>query len=188
MIRAPKRAVTRFFIPLIDVLILLYCIFLLMPLVEKGATSGRLTSGQAEALRRRIAQLEEILAKSEQTAGSRDEVRRLEEELAEERSKRAADRILLKKLYLDRDKLTLYRKEETVQGTSYRREITRAADAVEMATADAKEDPSKELMYLILYPPKKVPPDGWASDVALKWFGRLARLEWQELDVGGGGS
>ena len=31
MIGTPKRSVTRFFIPLIDVLILLFCIFLLMP-------------------------------------------------------------------------------------------------------------------------------------------------------------
>lgn len=31
MIRPPKRSVTRFFIPLIDVLILLFCIFLLLP-------------------------------------------------------------------------------------------------------------------------------------------------------------
>lgn len=35
MIERPKRAVTRFFIPLIDVLILLFCIFLLMPFMEK---------------------------------------------------------------------------------------------------------------------------------------------------------
>ena len=33
MIQMPRRSVTRFFIPLIDVLILLFCIFLLMPLV-----------------------------------------------------------------------------------------------------------------------------------------------------------
>lgn len=34
MIERPKRAVTRFFIPLIDVLILLFCIFLLMPFMN----------------------------------------------------------------------------------------------------------------------------------------------------------
>jgi hypothetical protein len=36
MIRMPRRSVTRFFIPLIDVLILLFCIFLLMEF-ETGA-------------------------------------------------------------------------------------------------------------------------------------------------------
>lgn len=37
MIILPKRSVTRFFIPLIDVLILLFCIFLLMPFVSSPA-------------------------------------------------------------------------------------------------------------------------------------------------------
>src|SRR5436309_4148251 len=36
MIQLPKRSVTRFFIPLIDVLTLLFCIFLLMPMVKSG--------------------------------------------------------------------------------------------------------------------------------------------------------
>src|SRR5215831_18982554 len=36
MIKLPRRSVTRFFIPLIDVLLLLFCIFLLMPLVKGG--------------------------------------------------------------------------------------------------------------------------------------------------------
>jgi hypothetical protein len=35
MIERPKRSVTRFFIPLIDVLILLFCIFLLMPIMNQ---------------------------------------------------------------------------------------------------------------------------------------------------------
>lgn len=35
MIELPRRAVTRFFIPLIDVLILLFCIFLLMPFMSQ---------------------------------------------------------------------------------------------------------------------------------------------------------
>ena len=34
MIEMPQRAVTRFFVPLIDVLILLFCIFLLLPFVS----------------------------------------------------------------------------------------------------------------------------------------------------------
>ena len=40
MITAPRRSVTRFFIPLIDVLILLFCIFLLMPLFKPQAGAG----------------------------------------------------------------------------------------------------------------------------------------------------
>jgi hypothetical protein len=37
VIRLPERAVTRFFVPLIDVLILLFCIFLLLPFVSAQA-------------------------------------------------------------------------------------------------------------------------------------------------------
>jgi hypothetical protein len=37
MITPPRRSVTRFFIPMIDVLILLFCIFLLMPFVSAPA-------------------------------------------------------------------------------------------------------------------------------------------------------
>jgi hypothetical protein len=36
-IQMPRRSVTRFFIPLIDVLTLLFCIFLLMPIFNKAA-------------------------------------------------------------------------------------------------------------------------------------------------------
>ena len=38
MIQLPKRSVTRFFIPLIDVLILLFCVFLFLPMVGQGDT------------------------------------------------------------------------------------------------------------------------------------------------------
>ena len=40
MIQLPKRSVTRFFIPLIDVLTLLFCIFLLMPMVKSGSEAA----------------------------------------------------------------------------------------------------------------------------------------------------
>ena len=36
MIRLPQRSVTRFFIPMIDVLTLLFCIYLLMPIVDNA--------------------------------------------------------------------------------------------------------------------------------------------------------
>ena len=39
MIELPRRSVTRFFIPMIDVLTLLFCIFLLMPMVKPPPSS-----------------------------------------------------------------------------------------------------------------------------------------------------
>jgi hypothetical protein len=47
MIELPKRSVTRFFVPLIDVLILLFCIFLLLPFVSRP--SGETPPPDSEA-------------------------------------------------------------------------------------------------------------------------------------------
>lgn len=48
MITLPRRSVTRFFIPLIDVLILLFCIFLLMPFVSSPVQSEDAVKNQAK--------------------------------------------------------------------------------------------------------------------------------------------
>ena len=69
MIHMPHRSVTRFFIPLIDVLLLLFVIFLLMP----------------------IANLEELEEKSETVSRLGDDVDSLEREL--QRLKAAEDAI-----------------------------------------------------------------------------------------------
>lgn len=50
MIQLPRRSVTRFFIPMIDVLTLLFCMFLLMPIIrESAALSGDETGGGGTA-------------------------------------------------------------------------------------------------------------------------------------------
>jgi hypothetical protein len=40
MIEAPKRSVTRFFIPLVDIMMLLFSMFLLLPILEVGGQAG----------------------------------------------------------------------------------------------------------------------------------------------------
>ena len=71
MIEMPQRSVTRFFIPLIDVLTLLFCIYLLMPVVEgtgepakDSAADARGALGEKErlelaALRQKVKDLEQ---------------------------------------------------------------------------------------------------------------------------------
>ena len=51
MIQMPRRSVTRFFIPLIDVLTLLFCIYLLMPIVKPAGAeeTGDAVPSPAEA-------------------------------------------------------------------------------------------------------------------------------------------
>jgi hypothetical protein len=49
MIQMPRRSVTRFFIPLIDVMILLFCIFLLMPIFDEARKDEDNSSGNSSA-------------------------------------------------------------------------------------------------------------------------------------------
>ena len=55
MLEMPRRSVTRFFIPLIDVLTLLFCIFLMMPAVRKTAEAE---VGVTASLEEKTAELE----------------------------------------------------------------------------------------------------------------------------------
>lgn len=90
MIQMPRRSVTRFFIPLIDVLILLFCIFLLMEF-ETGTKvdqQSEVVDGQAESidelqaeLRRRTNELhkfEELRPQLAELEQLRAEVERLQ--------------------------------------------------------------------------------------------------------------
>jgi hypothetical protein len=79
VIERPKRSVTRFFIPLIDVLILLFCIFLLMPFMnEPGKAADGETPGHKdvtpEAMRKEMAGMRIDLDRA------RREIKRLREE------------------------------------------------------------------------------------------------------------
>jgi hypothetical protein len=56
MIQPPRRSVTRFFIPLIDVLTLLFCIFLVMPLAKDAREANK--TAQEKAAEGRNRQLE----------------------------------------------------------------------------------------------------------------------------------
>ena len=49
MLRMPQRSVTRFFIPLIDVLTLLFCIYLLMPIIKPAGAEETADTGAAPA-------------------------------------------------------------------------------------------------------------------------------------------
>ena len=84
MIRMPRRSVTRFFIPLIDVLILLFCVYLLMPIVQTPSDAGDPTGGNSpltQAERRELESLRKTAsagAKARQiTEGERQELYRL---------------------------------------------------------------------------------------------------------------
>jgi hypothetical protein len=57
MIQMPRRSVTRFFIPLIDVLTLMFCIFLLMPLFNQRDEAGAAGADSMDAAQRELSKL-----------------------------------------------------------------------------------------------------------------------------------
>src|SRR4051794_8871495 len=100
MIELPRRSVTRFFIPMIDVLILLFCIYLLMPMV------GGRESPEAAAERRRMEDRLRLLEKERQLQGKDaealpDELRRKLEELRKLKAKELQQRLAVRVLQID---------------------------------------------------------------------------------------
>jgi hypothetical protein len=69
MIQMPRRSVTRFFIPLIDVMTLLFCIFLLMPVFKEADPENpdniarKATAKELQDLKDQVKELEEALKK-----------------------------------------------------------------------------------------------------------------------------
>src|SRR5262249_28017571 len=101
MIRPPHRSVTRFFIPLIDVLILLFCIFLLMPYVKP--VEGETGEGAVKAAPPpdpKAADVEELTREI-------DALRRERDRLLAERTK-VLDRLAIRVLEIDRESGRLY--------------------------------------------------------------------------------
>lgn len=88
MIHMPRRSVTRFFIPLIDVLLLLFVIFLLMPFVTEEESEALAARSKVEdqteeidRLKRQLERQKQELAKLRHLRDPQDEIDRLRAEL-----------------------------------------------------------------------------------------------------------
>jgi hypothetical protein len=136
VIQLPRRSVTRFFIPLIDVLTLLFCIFLLMPLVkarDDESTEGPTTPGEIERLRREKQELLDRL-----------------QELRQNQQAALARDLAICVLEVDGQtgKLFYY---DPRRPTDRRVEIT--ADKVPALVAEQREQAARKMVYfLLLYP------------------------------------
>ena len=171
MIEMPQRSVTRFFIPMIDVLTLLLGIYLLMPIV-KAPVEGE-SEEERRAREERYRRLEADLAAKggvgEQVAQHlREEIERLRKEKIESLRNRLAVRVLeidgaTGKLY--------YRDPDRV-------EIRDQADALRLMERDRQAQGGRqELYYLALYPRERASAyptveqrksyDRWFEGVAL---------------------
>ncbi len=171
MIQLPRRSVTRFFIPLIDVLTLLFCIFLLMPMITP--TEG--TAG-TPADQDRLRELER--ERERQRREGREMTPEAQRELArlrEDKAKVLEQRLLIRVLEIDPASGRLYITDpERIQ-------IRNQADARELVERDGRGRlaDGRELYYLILYPRDRKSPyplreqreeyDRWFNDVAHGW-------------------
>ena len=156
MIQLPKRSVTRFFIPLIDVLTLLFCIFLLLPMVKgTGESPGDETAGAEDRTgplsaqeRRELVELRKKMAERDGlknvTEQEREELEKIRREKIEELQKRLAIHVL--EIDADTGNLFYYAPERT--------QITSEADAHALIQRQKQETVGRELYYLFLFPRK----------------------------------
>jgi hypothetical protein len=143
VIQLPRRSVTRFFIPLIDVLILLVCIFLLLPFVSRPDAA----TPDPEAVNADPAMLLKRLREAEDKLKIRDEeVRRLMEERA-----RAAERTAVRVLEIDADTGELF--YYTQDGPRPERvKVANAAQAQLLIDRTRQTADGKQAYFLVLYP------------------------------------
>lgn len=158
MIQLPKRSVTRFFIPLIDVMTLLFCIFLLMPMVnatgdgQDQAATGRNAELTAEE-RRELEQLRQqkrAWQDLERLRQEMAELRRQLEELRKEKLETLQNRLAIRVLEIgDEDgSLSYYDPRKTRD-----RRVKISADNVAgLIQQQKREAAGNELYFLILYP------------------------------------
>jgi hypothetical protein len=144
MIRPPRRSVTRFFIPLIDVLILLFCVFLLMPFVgTPDATADPdadpNTQTPADNLRAQVLQLQLDLAQA------KAEIERLQAAAAS-----PANRVRVRVLEIDAADGKLYAFDPDFPDD--RQEVRDQADAQRLIDQARRTARGKDVFFLMLYP------------------------------------
>jgi hypothetical protein len=166
MIRLPHRSVTRFFIPLIDVLTLLFCIFLVMPLADPGAEADPASEERLRTLEQEVQQLR-------QSSGDVPERLRAElERLRQEKGKALQQRLAVRVLEIDPETGQLfYRDPERLQ-------IGDESAARSLIDHDRRVlgVGPRELYYLILYPrdPHSSKPTRRQREQYDRWFAGVA--------------
>jgi hypothetical protein len=144
MLEMPRRSVTRFFIPLIDVLTLLFCVFLMMPLAKVGdADNPRTPQEQVQYLQRE---------KESQKRRYEDTIKDLEARLAE--AQKAQVQNLKAELWvriIEIDKRgRVFTDDPDRPGATL--EITRPEQGQRLVQRDRREHADQKLYYLVMYP------------------------------------
>ncbi len=158
MIERPKRSVTRFFVPLIDVLILLFCIFLLMPFVSTPEADPPPDPPPPKVVEELPKDVKEL----------QTELERARREVARLRADRGnlSERLAVKVIEIDpRDGRLFYLHD------GERVTVASQAAAEALITLHKRASGTREPFFLILYPRQKsgYPEQQQADDYA-RWF------------------
>lgn len=147
MVEMPHRSVTRFFIPMIDVLTVLFSIYLLLPIV--GTTDGGESEMDRAAREERLRQAEaELARRRDQGEGVTARLREEIEQLRREKIQALQNRLVVRVLEIDPKTGELFYRDPD------RVEIRSQADAHRLIDRDQNVHRAarRELYYLILYP------------------------------------
>jgi hypothetical protein len=171
MLQLPRRSVTRFFIPMIDVLTLLFCIYLLMPTVS--ATGDAESESVRREREQKLAELEAERARRAQAGEDLPAALRAEiEKLRKERVQALQSRLAVRVLEIDPGTGKLYYRDPA------RVEIRDQADAHKLIEQDRRGRGvgERELFYLILYPrdPASAYPTRAQRQSYDRWFEGVA--------------
>jgi hypothetical protein len=163
MIVMPRRSVTRFFIPLIDVLTLLFCIFLLMPLFREDTSSGQ----EAPAADTPSALADENARLQRELERRRDEIKQLRvqyelqidrdklgaevDRLRKEKNQALTERLFVRVLEIDARTGALSYPDPAAAGKQGFK-ITSAEAARDLIRRHQQQAGSRELYYVFLFP------------------------------------
>jgi hypothetical protein len=150
MIQLPRRSVTRFFIPLIDVLTLLFCIFLLMPLIKSAGEGQDQSSSPSDRSESNALGGSGSQAPKSSESLELENARRARqdlEQLQKEKIETLQQRLFIRVLEIDADTGKLF----SQQGDD-RLEIANQDEALKLIAQHRQEAGKRELYYLFLYP------------------------------------
>lgn len=159
MIKMPQRSVTRFFIPLIDVLLLLFVIFLLMPLaneddLNKSKEASQNLSEDVDALEQELQEMRDRLQRYRELEPKLAELQRLQEELARMKAvakKQLQERAAFQVIDVDGKTGSIYFYDPS-QDANPRSPIDTEATAEKLIERHKRENPGRDLYYFFLYP------------------------------------
>jgi hypothetical protein len=179
MIRMPQRSVTRFFIPLIDVLLLLFVIFLLMPIaneedLQKSQDSSKNLGEDVDYLEREIEALRDQLKRYAKLEPKLKELEELQEKL---------DRLekLSRKNLQERVAFTIVDVDPKTGGLYYfdvadekepKHPLETEAAVKSLIERIGRENPGREPYFYFRWPPFDSP---WPTVVQLRNYTRWFR-------------